>query len=51
MSVVTIECACGSSCEHKWEAFETYLYFGMVECLACDICNRVPNINYGGITV
>ncbi len=51
MSTVIINCECGSSCEHDYEAFQTYLYFGLVECLACDRCNSVPNINFGGMIV
>ena len=51
MSTVIINCECGASCEHKWEAFRAYLYYGREYCLACDFCNRVPNINYGGMTV
>ena len=46
---VVIYCECGHSCEHSWEAFQTYLHFGvLVECLACDHCNAVPNIIYDG---
>jgi len=47
MSVV-IYCECGHSCEHSWEAFQSYLHFGVPECLACDHCNAVPNIIYDG---
>ena len=49
MSEVIINCECGSSCAHDWEAFQCYLHFGVLECLACDRCNRVPNINLGGM--
>jgi len=51
MSTVVVNCECGSSCEHSWNAFQTYLFFNMVECLACDICGGVPNVNYGGMSV
>lgn len=49
MSKVKINCECGGSLTLDATAVYSYIYNYRIECLRCDLCNRMPNIHYGGL--
>lgn len=49
MSKVKINCECGGSLTLDATAVYSYIYNYRIECLRCDLCNRLPNIHYGGL--
>jgi hypothetical protein len=49
MSKITFNCSCGVPMTLPADWVYSALYNYRAYNLACDICNRIPNINYGGM--
>lgn len=46
---VVINCSCGATWEYQKERFYSLIFNHRTQGLACDCCNKVPNIGYGGL--
>ena len=46
---VTINCECGFKYKVNGNAFSSLIIWGRVRGLACDMCDKSPNVNYGGM--
>jgi len=50
VSEVIVNCSCGEQWTYASERFFALVYNYRTRGLACDFCNEVPNINYGGMS-